>query len=125
MRCVHPLLVYCHYTDPMCPPPPRVQRGLPGNGPPLVDHCWNVPLLAAISTFLITLPSAYMGILFVFFVEDYNISRERASWPENVLTMCIHLSGTSSWLHRFSVGAYFREKQRNAYHAAKIVLTVS
>ncbi|KAK8757230.1 hypothetical protein V5799_000068, partial [Amblyomma americanum] len=61
-------------------------------GPP-VDVCWGVPLLAALSTLVLTLPVSYMAVLFVFFVDDYNVSRERASWPQNVLTMATHVSG--------------------------------
>ncbi|XP_077511347.1 uncharacterized protein LOC144121813 isoform X2 [Amblyomma americanum] len=34
-----------------------------------------------------------MGLLFVFFVEDYGLSRAQASWPQNVLIVCSQLSG--------------------------------
>ncbi|KAH7957677.1 hypothetical protein HPB52_021887 [Rhipicephalus sanguineus] len=58
-----------------------------------MDTCWGIPILAALSTLLLTLPGSYMAVLFVFFVDDYNVSRERASWPQNSLTMAMHVSG--------------------------------
>ncbi|XP_077534527.1 monocarboxylate transporter 12-like [Haemaphysalis longicornis] len=58
-----------------------------------VDTCWSVPLLAALSTLLITLPATFMPMLFVYFMDDYNISRQSAAWPQNILTMSMHLAG--------------------------------
>ncbi|KAL3184294.1 hypothetical protein MRX96_032095 [Rhipicephalus microplus] len=78
----------------MSPSPVSIKRG---NGTcrdslPM-DTCWGIPVLAALSTLLITLPASYMAVLFVFFVDDYDVSRERASWPQNSLTMAMHVSG--------------------------------
>ncbi|XP_070394097.1 monocarboxylate transporter 12-like [Dermacentor albipictus] len=42
---------------------------------------------------LVCLPSSYMPLLYVAFIEDYDISRESASWPESMLVMATHLSG--------------------------------
>lgn len=58
-----------------------------------MDTCWSVPLLAALCMLLITLPATFMPLLFVHFIEDYNMSRQSAAWPENVLTMSTHLAG--------------------------------
>lgn len=58
-----------------------------------VDTCWSVPLLAALSTLIITLPATFMPMLFVYFIEDYNISRQSAAWPQNILFMSTHLAG--------------------------------
>lgn len=58
-----------------------------------MDTCWSVPLLAALCMLLISLPATFMPVLFVHFIEDFNISRQSAAWPENVLTMCTHLAG--------------------------------
>ncbi|XP_070389013.1 monocarboxylate transporter 5-like [Dermacentor albipictus] len=78
----------------MSPTPVSLRRseGVGQNELP-VDKCWGIPVFAALSTLLITLPSCYMALLFVFFVDDYNVSRERASWPQNSLTMATHVSG--------------------------------
>ncbi|XP_065296093.1 monocarboxylate transporter 12-B-like [Dermacentor albipictus] len=58
-----------------------------------VDTCWSVPVLSALMTLLVCMPSSYMGLVFVFVVQDYGVSRARASWPQNALFVAVHLSG--------------------------------
>lgn len=58
-----------------------------------MDTCWSVPVLSALMTLLVCMPSSYMGLVFVFVVEDYGVSRARASWPQNALFVSVHLSG--------------------------------
>ncbi|KAH6934423.1 hypothetical protein HPB50_024183 [Hyalomma asiaticum] len=58
-----------------------------------LDTYWSVPVLAALMTLLVCMPSAYMGLVFVYIVEDYGVSRALASWPQNALFVAIHLSG--------------------------------
>lgn len=58
-----------------------------------VDTCWSVPVLAALMTLLVCMPSSYMGLVFVYIVEDYGVSRALASWPQNGLFVAVHLSG--------------------------------
>ncbi|KAH7959483.1 hypothetical protein HPB49_011399 [Dermacentor silvarum] len=74
-------------------PTPVSLRCSDGQNERPVDKCWGIPVFAALSTLIITLPGSYMAVLFVFFVDDYNVSRERASWPQNSLTMATHVSG--------------------------------
>ncbi|KAL1468412.1 hypothetical protein MTO96_025455 [Rhipicephalus appendiculatus] len=78
----------------MSPTPVSIKRSNESSRDNLpMDTCWGIPILAALSTLLITLPASYMAVLFVFFVDDYDVSRERASWPQNSLTMAMHVSG--------------------------------
>uniref|UniRef100_L7M0Q0 Putative monocarboxylate transporter n=1 Tax=Rhipicephalus pulchellus TaxID=72859 RepID=L7M0Q0_RHIPC len=58
-----------------------------------IDRCWGLPVLGAITTLIVCLPASYMGLLFVFFIEDYGYSRAHASWPQNVYIVGSHLSG--------------------------------
>ncbi|KAL1479892.1 hypothetical protein MTO96_051500 [Rhipicephalus appendiculatus] len=61
-----------------------------------VDTCWSVPVLAALMTLLICMPSSYMGLVFVYIVEDYGVSRALASWTQNGMFVAVHLSGKST-----------------------------
>nr|XP_037290431.1 monocarboxylate transporter 12-like isoform X1 [Rhipicephalus microplus]XP_037290432.1 monocarboxylate transporter 12-like isoform X1 [Rhipicephalus microplus]XP_037290433.1 monocarboxylate transporter 12-like isoform X1 [Rhipicephalus microplus] len=58
-----------------------------------VDTCWSVPVLAALMTLLVCMPSSYMGLVFVYVVEDYGVSRALASWTQTGLFVAVHLSG--------------------------------
>ncbi|XP_037564460.2 uncharacterized protein LOC119443986 [Dermacentor silvarum] len=81
------------FSDELMTPTPVSLRCSDGQNERPVDKCWGIPVFAALSTLIITLPGSYMAVLFVFFVDDYNVSRERASWPQNSLTMATHVSG--------------------------------
>lgn len=47
----------------------------------------------AASAFLICMPWTWFGVLLVFFVEKFHITRETASWPKSIATMLSPLSG--------------------------------
>ncbi|XP_075542630.1 uncharacterized protein LOC142576396 isoform X1 [Dermacentor variabilis] len=59
---------------------------------PNLDNAWCVPLLASISTFLLTMPFTCFGLLFVIIVEKFGTTREETSWIESVFIMCSNLS---------------------------------
>lgn len=58
-----------------------------------MDRCWTVPVTMAASAFLICMPWTWFGVLLVFFVEKFDITRETASWPKSIATMLSPLSG--------------------------------
>ncbi|XP_037564461.2 monocarboxylate transporter 9-like [Dermacentor silvarum] len=59
---------------------------------PNLDKAWCVPLLASISTFLLTMPFTCFGLLFVIIEEKFGTTREETSWIESVFIMCSNLS---------------------------------
>ncbi|KAL1468406.1 hypothetical protein MTO96_025450 [Rhipicephalus appendiculatus] len=59
---------------------------------PDMDRAWCVPLLASISTFLLTMPFTCFGLLFVLIMDKFGTTREQASWVESVFIMSSNLS---------------------------------
>ncbi|XP_037514082.1 monocarboxylate transporter 9 isoform X1 [Rhipicephalus sanguineus] len=57
-----------------------------------MDSAWCVPLLAAVATFLLTMPFTCFGLLFVLIMEKFGTTREQASWVESAFIMSSNLS---------------------------------
>ncbi|XP_037512209.1 monocarboxylate transporter 9 [Rhipicephalus sanguineus] len=57
-----------------------------------MDRAWCVPLLASISTFLLTMPFTCFGLLFVLVMNKFGTTREQASWMESAFIMSSNLS---------------------------------
>ncbi|XP_065296020.1 uncharacterized protein [Dermacentor albipictus] len=64
-----------------------------GEMPTTTDKCWGVPLSLAGAGFLVGMPWSWFGLLLVFFVEKFGITREEASWPKSVATTITNISG--------------------------------
>lgn len=47
----------------------------------------------AAAAFLVCMPWSWFGLLFVYFMEEFDISRETASWPKSIASMLSHVSG--------------------------------
>ncbi|XP_049519537.1 monocarboxylate transporter 12-like [Dermacentor silvarum] len=58
-----------------------------------MDICWNVPVAMAAAAFFVCMPWSWFGLLFVFFMEKFDITREMASWPKSTASMLSHISG--------------------------------
>ncbi|XP_075542632.1 monocarboxylate transporter 12-like [Dermacentor variabilis] len=58
-----------------------------------MDSCWSVPVAMAAAAFLVCMPWSWFGLLFVFFMEKFDITREMASWPKSTASMLSHISG--------------------------------
>ncbi|KAH7960803.1 hypothetical protein HPB49_023570 [Dermacentor silvarum] len=59
----------------------------------ITDKCWGVPLAMAGAGFLVGMPWSWFGLLLVFFVEKFGVTREEASWPKSVATTITNISG--------------------------------
>lgn len=57
-----------------------------------MDTAWSVPLLASVSTFLLTMPFTCFGVLFVLILEKFRTTREQAAWMESAFIMSSNLS---------------------------------
>ncbi|XP_050028896.1 monocarboxylate transporter 12-like [Dermacentor andersoni] len=78
-----------------------------GELPTTTDKCWGVPLSLSGAAFLVGMPWAWFGLLLVFFVEKFGITREEASWPKSVATTITNISG---------LGVYGLQRYLNTYH---------
>ncbi|CAN7939792.1 unnamed protein product, partial [Ixodes hexagonus] len=63
---------------------------------PGVDSCWHVAALAFLTVFLVTVAISNSGFFYVGFMKEFDVNREAASWPSNVITALSHLSGTQA-----------------------------
>ncbi|KAL1468404.1 hypothetical protein MTO96_025448 [Rhipicephalus appendiculatus] len=71
------------------------------------DRCWNVPVAMAAAAFLVCMPWSWFGLLFVYFIEEFKISRETASWPKSIASMLSHVSGLAVYaLQQYSKTYY-------------------
>ncbi|KAL1477167.1 hypothetical protein MTO96_035961 [Rhipicephalus appendiculatus] len=52
----------------------------------------------AAAAFFLMLPQSCLGIFFVEFMDEFNVSRESASWPQNCAAMTAHLAGILAFL---------------------------
>ncbi|KAL3206259.1 hypothetical protein MRX96_040302 [Rhipicephalus microplus] len=57
------------------------------------DRCWNVPVAMAAAAFMVCMPWSWFGLLLVYFMEEFEISRETASWPKSIASVLSHVSG--------------------------------
>ncbi|XP_065296083.1 monocarboxylate transporter 14-like isoform X3 [Dermacentor albipictus] len=78
-----------------------------GELPTTTDKCWGVPLSLSGAAFLVSMPWSWFGLLLVFFVEKFGITREEASWPKSVATTITNISG---------LGVYGFQRYINTYH---------
>ncbi|XP_075744631.1 monocarboxylate transporter 12-like [Rhipicephalus microplus] len=47
----------------------------------------------AAAAFMVCMPWSWFGLLLVYFMEDFEISRETASWPKSIASVLSHVSG--------------------------------
>lgn len=73
----------------------------------MTDKCWGVPLAMAGAAFLVGMPWSWFGLLLVFFVEKFGVTREQASWPKSIATTITNISG---------LGVYALQQYLNTYH---------
>ncbi|KAH7957678.1 hypothetical protein HPB52_021888 [Rhipicephalus sanguineus] len=71
-----------------------------------MDSAWCVPLLAAVATFLLTMPFTCFGLLFVLIMEKFGTTREQASWVESAFIMSSNLSGFAVKVFMASASIY-------------------
>ncbi|KAL1442335.1 hypothetical protein MTO96_030851 [Rhipicephalus appendiculatus] len=57
------------------------------------DRCWSIPVIAACTTFLISVVHSSRGYLYVLYMDTYGISHGTASWPDSILVLTQNLSG--------------------------------
>ncbi|XP_070385132.1 monocarboxylate transporter 7-like isoform X2 [Dermacentor albipictus] len=62
------------------------------NSKQVMDKCWGVPVTMAAAAFVVFMPLACYGLLFVLFIEKFSTNREGASWPASGLEITAHLS---------------------------------
>ncbi|KAL1468405.1 hypothetical protein MTO96_025449 [Rhipicephalus appendiculatus] len=56
------------------------------------DVCWGVPMtICAAALFLCLLPTS-TGLTFVLIIDIFSVEREKASWPESIFAMAVHIS---------------------------------
>ncbi|XP_077511112.1 uncharacterized protein LOC144121657 isoform X2 [Amblyomma americanum] len=48
------------------------------------DACWTIPVVAACAAFFTMLTSSSSGLLYVLFMDEFDISHEEAAWPVSV-----------------------------------------
>ncbi|XP_077532361.1 monocarboxylate transporter 7-like isoform X2 [Haemaphysalis longicornis] len=65
----------------------------PATGMEMQDCCWAVPAAAAIWVFLVEIVSSSSGLLYVFFMDKFNVSHEEAAWPIVSYVIVANLSG--------------------------------
>ncbi|XP_065296952.1 monocarboxylate transporter 13-like [Dermacentor albipictus] len=58
-----------------------------------MDRCWTVPVAMAAAAFLVLMPWSWFGLLLVYFVEKFHITRGTASWPKSVAVTLSNVSG--------------------------------
>ncbi|XP_075542863.1 uncharacterized protein LOC142576570 isoform X2 [Dermacentor variabilis] len=58
-----------------------------------VDTRWSVALAASFIAFFTVASSSNLGFFFVYFLEEFHTTREKASWPGSVLQIMGHVSG--------------------------------
>ncbi|XP_077534731.1 monocarboxylate transporter 9-like isoform X2 [Haemaphysalis longicornis] len=59
----------------------------------LVDRCWTVPVVAACSTLVLSMPETNSGLFYVLFMEKFGVNREAASWPKSINSAAKHFMG--------------------------------
>ncbi|XP_075542734.1 monocarboxylate transporter 14-like isoform X2 [Dermacentor variabilis] len=64
-----------------------------GCGTTAMDRCWTVPVTMAAAAFLVFMPWSWFGLLLVYFVENFHITRGTASWPKSVAMTLSNVSG--------------------------------
>lgn len=64
-----------------------------------VDRCWHIAILGFILMTLVTGIMVNVGFFYVFFMEDFGIDRETASWPSTVLTLMSKLA--CKWVKKY------------------------
>lgn len=47
----------------------------------------------AAAAFMVCMPWSWFGLLLVYFMEEFEISRETASWPKSIASVLSHVSG--------------------------------
>ncbi|KAK8785594.1 hypothetical protein V5799_008044 [Amblyomma americanum] len=57
------------------------------------DRCWGVPVVAAISAFLVFLASSSSGVLYVFFMDEFGVNHEMAAWPQSTYVVVSYSIG--------------------------------
>nr|XP_050028985.1 uncharacterized protein LOC126524760 [Dermacentor andersoni] len=58
-----------------------------------VDTRWSVAVAASFIAFFTVASSSNLGFFFVYFLEEFHTTREKASWPGSVLQIMGHVSG--------------------------------
>ncbi|XP_077532368.1 uncharacterized protein LOC144144710 isoform X3 [Haemaphysalis longicornis] len=58
-----------------------------------VDACWGLPVVTALSSFLLSIPQLNSGIFFVLYIDEMGATREAASWPKSIILGVTQLTG--------------------------------
>lgn len=72
------------------------------------DRCWAVPTVASLWVFLLQMVFSSSGLLYVFFMEMFNVSHEDAAWPIVCFIVVANSSGLlvsilQEWLKPHSI----------------------
>ncbi|XP_037565960.1 monocarboxylate transporter 9 [Dermacentor silvarum] len=73
--------------------------------PGFIDSCWTVPFITAFMCLLVSIPQTNSGLLFVLFMNGYDVDRQTASWPRTIHTATTSLMGFAlgAIQHRVSI----------------------
>ncbi|XP_037514080.1 uncharacterized protein LOC119390544 isoform X2 [Rhipicephalus sanguineus] len=63
--------------------------------PAFIDSCWTVPFITGFISLLISIPQTNSGMLFVLFMDTFDVNRQTAAWPKTIYTATTSLMGAS------------------------------
>ncbi|KAH6932066.1 hypothetical protein HPB50_002816 [Hyalomma asiaticum] len=60
----------------------------------VVDRCWSLAPLSAMSALLAMLISKNSALFYVAFIDEFGVSHQSASWPLTLNVVMAHVAGT-------------------------------